>query len=217
VISETPGRIRDLFETLFEALGPQGWWPAETPFETAVGAVLTQGTAWTNVERATANLREAGALTPAALTALPEDRLRNLIRPAGFFVRKARTLRSLIEVAEAAGGDFDSFVRRPEESLRRELLAIVGIGPETADSILLYAAGLPAFPVDTYARRVLGRHGIIREGASYNAVSCTVVRALGSDARALNEFHALILQTGKDFCRTAPLCGACPLGGGEAT
>ena len=253
--------IREIEQRLRQAYGPQGWWPSETTFETVVGAVLTQGTAWSNVERAMAGLREAGALSPSVLSALPVEELEELIRPAGFFTRKARTLKRVvaaareavetapasepidappasagpietapasgsIETAPASAGPietapasgsidaaFDAFLRLPAAGLRGALLAVDGVGPETADSILLYAAGRPSFPVDTYARRVLGRHGAIEEGAAYESVSDAVVRALDREPAALNEFHALIVRVGKDFCGTEERCRGCPLDG----
>ncbi len=242
--------IREIEQQLRQAYGPQGWWPSETTFETVVGAVLTQGTAWSNVERAMAGLREAGALSPSVLSALPVEELEELIRPAGFFTRKARTLkrvvaaaREAVETAPASGSietapasgsidappasgsietapasgsidaAFEAFLRLPAAGLRGALLAVDGVGPETADSILLYAAGRPSFPVDTYARRVLGRHGAIEEGAAYESVSDAVVRALDREPAALNEFHALIVRVGKDFCGTEERCRGCPLDG----
>ena len=203
-------RIVDMHDLLLDAYGPQGWWPSRSSFETVVGAVLTQGTAWTNVEKAIRALRSAGVLSPEAMTELPHAHLTALIRPAGFFTRKADTLRSLLTKAESEFGGFDGLLSAPPSELRETLLSVRGVGPETADAVLLYAAGHPAFPVDTYARRVLGRHRIIDERAPYDDVAHLVVESLEGNERTLNEFHALVVRVGKDFCRSRPRCRGCP-------
>ncbi len=200
-----------LYEALYRRWGPQGWWPAKTPFETVVGAILTQNTAWTNVERAIANLRSADALSPDALRALPPERLAELIRPAGYFNVKARRLRAFLDRLFAEfGGSLDRLFKVPTDSLRRLLLSIHGIGPETADSILLYAAERPVFVADAYTRRALVRHGWAAPDASYDALTQFFSRRLPRDTALFNEYHALIVQLGKEQCRSQPLCDTCP-------
>lgn len=202
-----------IHDALLAAFGPQGWWPGETPFEVMVGAILTQNTNWRNVERAIANLKAARVLTPAAMGRLRAEELAELIRPAGYFRVKAARLGHLLgHLRERHGGSVARLLRTPLEPLRDELLGITGIGPETADSILLYAAGHPAFVVDAYTRRVLSRHGLVAEGAGYAEVRGIFTRALPTDVLLFNEYHALIVRLGKEFCRPRlPRCASCPL------
>jgi endonuclease III related protein len=201
------------FEKLFDAFGPQHWWPGDSPFEIIVGAVLVQNTAWRNVERAIDNLRDARLMNPQALYALPPAELAELIRPAGFYQVKARRLRNLLKfVLEKFDGSLDAMFRTDLASLRERLLAIHGIGPETADAILLYAGGMPTFVVDTYAHRVLARHGWIDYDATYHDIKEHFENALPLNAAIFNEYHALLVRVGKDYCRrAAPKCDACPL------
>jgi endonuclease-3 related protein len=206
-------RIRRIESVLRKVYGPQHWWPSDTAFETMVGAVLTQGTAWTNVEHAIDALGAADALSSDALATLTDDRLRDLIRPAGFFRRKSRTLKRLVAAVRAEAGTVEAFLTLPTDRIRAVLLSIGGIGPETADAILLYAAGRPVFPVDAYARRLFSRHDIVEPSLPYETLRRLVERAIGPEPAALNEFHALIVRVGKDFCRAAPRCGGCPLEG----
>jgi endonuclease-3 related protein len=208
-----PGDPAAIFRRLFDAFGPQGWWPAATPFEVAVGAILTQNTAWGNVERAIANLREAGALEARAMLALPPERLAALIRPAGYFRVKAVRLRSFLRwLAARHGGSLAPLERGALAGHRRELLAVHGVGPETADAILLYAAGRPVFVVDAYTRRVFSRHGLAPPGAGYAELQALFAARLPRRPRLFNEYHALIVRLGKEFCRPRePRCGACPL------
>jgi endonuclease-3 related protein len=203
-----------VYEALFAAYGPQGWWPAETPFEVMVGAILTQNTNWRNVERAIGNLRAAGALTPAAMGRLRPGALAELIRPAGYFRVKSGRLRHLLRHLRLRhGGSVSRLLRLPQEALRAELLDISGIGPETADSILLYAAGHPSFVVDAYTKRILSRHGLVSEGAGYDQVREIFTRALPAETPLFNEYHALIVRLGKECCRPRlPRCASCPLG-----
>jgi endonuclease-3 related protein len=178
-----------------------------------VGAVLTQNTAWTNVERALANLRAAGLLGDArAMLALPERRLASLLRPAGYFRVKARRLRALLRwLVDRGGGDPAAALRGDPAALREDLLGVHGVGRETADSILLYAGGHPVFVVDAYTRRVLGRHRWFDDGADYDAIRAFFEEGLPRDAGLYNQFHAEIVNVGKDHCRPTPRCEGCPL------
>jgi len=206
---DDPGdRLRQLIQRLEAAFGPLAWWPAETPFEVMVGAVLTQNTAWVNVERAIASLRAAAALDAARILAWPEAVLAEAIRPSGYFNVKARRLRAacrwwLDHAAAAAAMDTDT--------LRASLLAVHGIGPETADDILLYAFQRPVFVVDAYTRRLFRRFGLPCHDGSYDQLRQWVEGVLGPDVPALNQLHALIVELAKDTCRPKPRCGACPL------
>lgn len=203
-----------IHDALLAAFGPQEWWPGETPFEVMVGAILTQNTNWRNVERAVANLRAAGALTPAAMSRLRPEALAELIRPAGYFRVKAARLGHLLEhLRRRHRGSVARLLHGPLPALREELLGISGIGPETADSILLYAAGLPSFVVDAYTKRVFSRHGLVPADAGYAEVQALFARALPADAPLFNEYHALIVRVGKECCRPrGPRCEDCPLG-----
>lgn len=197
---------------MLHALGPQGWWPGRTRFEVIVGAILTQNTAWTNVARAIANLRQARVLTPKALVALPAPKLARLVQPSGYYRTKAARVKRFLRFLRAryALNLSRMFAERPSK-LREELLAVSGIGPETADSILLYAGGVPVFVVDAYTRRILGRHGLIRADATYDAVQALFMENLPPDPALYNEYHALLVAVGKDFCRPLPRCARCPL------
>jgi len=205
--------LREVYERLLTAFGPQKWWPGDSPFEIIVGAVLVQNTAWRNVERAIENLRDADVMQPRALYTLPEQELAELIRPAGYYQVKARRLRNLLRlVVERYDGSLDAMFRTDMETLREELLAVSGIGPETADAILLYAGSLPTFVVDTYTHRVLARHGWIGYDAGYHDIKDHFESSLPADAALYNEYHALMVRLGKDYCRkSGPKCEACPL------
>jgi endonuclease III related protein len=204
--------IPDVFDRLLAKYGPQGWWPAESPFEVIVGAILIQQTAWQNAERALANLREANALSPEGLRSLSEDEMASLIRPSGFFRSKARKLKAFITLLyEHFDGDLERMLSAPADELRAALLATHGIGPETADSILLYAAGRPSFVIDAYTRRIFRRLGITPERDAYHAWQAMFMTALPPHAPLFNEYHALIVEHGKRTCRPAPLCGRCVL------
>jgi endonuclease-3 related protein len=197
-----------LYRRLMEAYGPQGWWPAETPFEVMAGAVLTQNTAWRNVEQALAALKARDLLDPARLCALPHAELAALVRPAGYFNIKARRLVNLCRWLEEGGG-IRRLRRRSTASLRASLLAINGIGPETADDILLYAFNRPVFVIDAYTRRVLRRLGWIEGGEPYETLRLAFENALDPDAALFNEYHALIVRHAKAKCLTAPGCRHC--------
>ena len=202
------------YRILLKRYGPQDWWPGETPFEVMVGAVLTQNTAWTNVEKAIANLKAARALGCAAILKLGNDELAALIRPAGYFNVKAKRLKSLCAYLETEG-----VARQPKRLrdkgtlpvLRQKLLAVHGVGEETADSILLYALDLPSFVVDAYTRRIFGRLGLLSGNESYRDIQNAFEAALPRDTALYNEYHALIVQLGKGTCRPKPRCGDCPL------
>ncbi|MGO8704326.1 MAG: endonuclease III domain-containing protein [Candidatus Brocadiia bacterium] len=202
--------LRSAFCALHSRFGPQHWWPADTAFEMMVGAILTQNTNWGNVERAIANLKAAGVLHPRRLAELPPRRLAELIRPSGCFRVKAKRLREFARwlgrgPLSAGNG------RKRTERLRRELLGVHGIGPETADSILLYALRRRKFVVDAYTRRFLARHDLMAPGATYAEVQALFERSLPPSLRLYNEYHALIVRLGKEFCRTKPRCDRCPL------
>jgi len=204
---------REVFDRLLAALGPQHWWPGETPLEVMVGAVLTQNTAWRNVERAIENLRRSDLLDAHRLATLADDELAELIRPAGYFRVKTRRLKSLMRfVVDRFDGSLEEMFAQPMDELRRELLGVHGIGPETADSILLYAGGLPSFVVDTYTQRILGRHDWIPLDSDYHQTRDFLQDRLPEDVALYNEFHALFVAVGKDYCRkTRPRCAECPL------
>ena len=206
--------LRQYFDALTAALGPMHWWPARTPFEVIVGAILTQNTAWVNVERAIANLRQARLLTPPALESVPAPRLARLIRSSGYFRQKAKKLKAFVHfLRRDFGGSLARMFRTPTPELRTRLLAVHGIGPETADSILLYAGHDPVFVVDAYTKRILMRHGLAGEKAAYEEIRAIFERNLPQDVKLYNEFHALLVNVGKNWCRTkTPLCDQCPLG-----
>lgn len=258
-------KIRRLFRELEGAMGPQHWWPAGSPFEVVVGAYLTQNTAWTNVERAMGNLREAGLVSIAGIRQTAPGELERLLRPAGYFRQKAARLKSFVlHLDRNHGGSLERMFAQPTDALREELLGLTGIGPETADSILLYAANREVFVVDSYTRRIFGRHGLAKVGAPYEEIRLAVQQAMTGEgpagsasprprqeqgqrpqpnaARELargedgprtvephrpsaastmarselsqryNEFHALLVQTGKHYClKGEPRCQSCPL------
>ncbi|NJC88487.1 MAG: endonuclease III domain-containing protein [Desulfuromonas sp.] len=205
--------IQSVFRQLEAHFGQQQWWPAETPFEVIVGAILTQNTAWTNVEKAIANLRAAGALSPTAIRRLPIGELELLIRPAGFFRQKAVRLRHVTTVlVEHYAGSVENLCAGSLDEARRRLLALPGIGPETADSILLYAAHRPSFVVDAYTRRIFARLGLLAGTESYEVVRTRFMSELPTDVPLFNEYHALIVTLAKRHCRKQrPDCPACPL------
>ncbi len=206
-------RLLRIFDVLAVHFGPLHWWPAETPFEVVVGAVLTQNTAWTNVERAIARLKEAGVLSPDALRALERERLEELIRPAGFFRQKAQRLQLFVTHLFARhGGNLCTLLAGPLAQVRAELLSLKGIGPETADSILLYAGEHPSFVVDAYTRRLFTRLGLLQGTEGYDQIRSLFMTSLPGEAELFNEYHALIVEECKTFCRkNKPLCSSCPL------
>jgi endonuclease III related protein len=191
--------LDEYYNSLFTAFGPQHWWPGKTQFEVIVGAILTQNTSWTNVERAISRLRAAGLLSPAAVREVPLRRLERLIRSSGYFRQKARKLKAFSEFLRTEyGGSLKRMFETPTIVLREKLLGVFGIGPETADS---------------YTKRMLVRHGWAGENAKYDDIRWMFEREFPGDVKRFNEFHALIVNTGKTFCRTHdPLCQQCPLG-----
>ena len=207
------GLLLAYYEAMSAKLGPSGWWPGETPFEIALGAILTQNTAWSNVEKAIANIRAAGLLDARALYELPVAELEALIRPAGFFRLKAVRLRNFLAFLEdACGLDIEGLRGEEPGPLREALLGVSGIGPETADSILLYALGQPTFVVDAYTRRIFNRHMLVPEDIGYADLRDFFMDALPRDANLFNEYHALIVRTAKAWCaKKAGKCDTCPL------
>lgn len=210
----TAESLRILYHGLFNAFGPQGWWPAKGPFEVMVGAILTQATNWHNVEQAITRLKAARGLHPRRLLAMPRRHLEEAIRPTGYFRQKAERLQRFSQWFVARyGGSAHRMFRTPWQVLREEFLALHGIGPETADSILLYAGGQPVFVIDAYTTRILRRHRLIGRRSRYEDVQQLMMRAVPKQASLYNEFHALLVAVGKRFChRTQPDCEHCPLG-----
>lgn len=207
-------RLSRIYERLYSHYGPQGWWPGRTRFEVIVGAILTQNTAWINVEKAMANIRKAGMLSPFALKNTPHKELARLIRPAGYYNIKAKRLKNFLRYLFCRyGGNLDKVSRLSTGELRKELLAVNGIGPETCDSILLYAFGRPVFVVDAYTKRIFSRHSFFPGSADYHDVQSFFMGALAPEQGMFNEYHALIVALGKEYCRTRPRCGECPLKG----
>ena len=206
--------LMSYYNAMLGALGHRNWWPARTAFEVCVGAVLTQNTAWTGVEKAMANLEAAGCLEPRALHALAPARLEELIVPAGFFRLKAKRLRNLLDYLDrSCGFDLAALAARDMDEVRAELLEVKGVGPETADSILCYALHMPSFVVDAYTMRILGRHGLLPEDAGYHEARDFFMDVLEPDVALYNDFHAQLVRVGNRFCKTRkPLCDDCPLG-----
>ena len=210
-MTDTGARLRWAYESLLAEFGPQEWWPGGGPFEIMVGAVLTQNANWRNAQHAIERMRKRAALTPAAVAALPLDRLERLVRPAGTWRRKARTLAALADAILGNEHGLPGLLAMEPELLRETLLAIHGIGCETADAIALYAGGHAVFVVDAYTRRFVERHGMSHSRAAYAEVQRLFEDALGHDAEAFAECHALLVELGKGFCRSEPLCAECPL------
>jgi endonuclease-3 related protein len=203
-----------IYRRLLERFGPQGWWPGEGgPFEVCIGAILTQSAAWTNVEKALARLKAAGALSPWALHRTPEVEVAELVRSSGYFNAKARKVKAFAaHLCDRYDGDVRRFLARPQDELREALLGIYGIGEETADDMVLYAAGQPSFVVDAYTQRIVTRLGLKPERESYEAYRALFMEALPRDAALYNEYHALLVRLGKEVClKREPRCEACPL------
>jgi endonuclease-3 related protein len=206
--------LRDLARLLSRSFGPRGWWPARTPFEVMVGAVLTQNTNWKGVEKAIANIRDDGSLTLGAILKMRPSALAALIRPAGYYRVKAKRLLSLCRwIDERCGGRLKRLRSMKLSALREDLLGVHGVGRETADSILLYALERPVFVIDAYTRRVLSRHGLIRGDEPYDLLRESCERAVTGEGRVrrFNELHAQIVELAKTHCRVRPVCAGCPL------
>jgi endonuclease III related protein len=205
--------LQEYYQALYKTHGPQKWWPGQTPFEVIVGAILTQNTAWANVERAITNLREADLLSPEAIENVRTSKLARLIRSSGYFRQKARKLKEFVRFLQMNyEGSLIKMFGTPVGTLREQLLGVHGVGPETADSILLYAGDQAVFVVDAYTRRILQRHGLAHGDESYEAIRGLFEKSLPRRASLINEFHALIVHTGKHFCRARnPQCEGCAL------
>ncbi|MCX5865211.1 MAG: endonuclease III domain-containing protein [Deltaproteobacteria bacterium] len=205
-------RIEEIHTRLFDHFGPQHWWPGETPFEVMLGAVLTQNTSWRNVSMVIEALRQDGLLSFEALEALPLEELAEKIRPSGYYNQKAKRLKGLFAAIREDSGNLEDFFNQSTSTLREKLLGIKGIGPETADSITLYAAGKPVFVVDAYTYRILLRHDLIAEDAGYEEIQELFLSRLPTEAQLFNEYHALLVRLAKEYCKKSnPLCDACPL------
>ncbi|HNY73441.1 MAG TPA: endonuclease III domain-containing protein [Syntrophales bacterium] len=204
--------LDDTYRILDDHFGNLHWWPGDSPLEVIVGAILTQNTAWKNVEKAIAALRRHALLSVAALVEIPECELAGLIRPSGYYNVKARRLKAFfIFLRDEFRGSLEVMFSEDVPMLRQKLLGIKGIGAETADSILLYAGGKPVFVVDAYTRRILSRHGIVATRSSYGEIQRLFMDRLPADAALFNQYHALIVYTGKNYCRKQPRCQECPL------
>jgi endonuclease-3 related protein len=205
-------RLLRIFELLLERFGPRHWWPGETPLEVMVGAILTQNTAWRNVERAIHNMKAADLMDITRIYEFGEKELADIIRPSGFFNIKSRRLKTFIAfLVDEYGGRIEGLESVPQETLRHQFLSLSGIGPETADSILLYALDRPVFVVDAYTKRFLRQHGISDGEQNYHEVQGFFTSNLPSDSALFNEYHALIVRLCQTHCRKAPQCEGCPL------
>jgi endonuclease III related protein len=208
--------LLNIYRKLYETYGPQHWWPGETPFEVMVGAILTQNTSWANVEKAIQNLKGRKVLDVRGIHRLKRNQLASLIRSSGYFRIKADRLKAFVNfLSENYDGELKRMMKEGVETLRQKLLDVKGIGPETADSILLYGLKKPIFVVDAYTKRILSRHGIISEKASYDEVQRFFMDHLPRDERLFNEYHALLVHLGKTLCKKRPRCDICPLEGIE--
>ena len=205
-------KLLRIYQQMFAHFGPQHWWPGRTKTEIIIGAILTQNTNWTNVEKALFNLRAAGLLNFSKLRQVSEYEIARLIRPSGYFNMKARRIKNFIGFFyETYGGSWKRIHTEPLDVLRAKILSVNGIGPETADSILLYALDRPVFVVDAYTKRILSRRGMIEDSADYDTVQRLFMENLEHDTALFNEYHALIVRCAKEYCRTKPVCAGCPL------
>ncbi len=206
--------MTEIYDRLYGHFGPQHWWPGNTPFEIAVGAILTQNTNWGNVEKAITNLKKAKKLNSKALRNISTTKLASLIRPAGYFNIKADRLKHFIDfLADHYNGSMKKMREEEPLPLRDKLLGVKGIGPETADSILLYALEKPVFVIDAYTKRILSRHELVSEKAAYHDLQGIFQENLPQDVKLFNEYHALFVMLGKNHCRPKPRCEGCPLQG----
>ena len=204
--------LLDIYQLLYEQYGPQHWWPAETPLEMIIGAILTQSAAWTNVEKAIHNLKASVDLSIEGLQKLPQDELARLIYPSGYYNVKARKVKAFVDwLAERYGGDLDRLFALDVATMRKELLSVHGVGEETADSIILYAAHQPIFVIDAYTRRIITRLGLGPQKETYSSFQALFMDNLPHDEALFNEYHALLVQHGKTVCRKPPVCTGCCL------
>lgn len=205
--------LLNIYRLLYKKFGPRHWWPGDTRLEIIIGAILTQNTAWSNVRKAIVNLKKGRLLKIKALSEVPEKRLAKLIKPAGYYNIKSRRIKIFLNFLNASyGGSIGRMFRRETSILREELLNIKGIGPETADSILLYAGKKPVFVVDAYTKRIFSRHRFMREDTDYTEAQGFFLKNLPADVKLFNEFHALIVELGKSLCKSKkPLCSGCPI------
>ncbi|HBH86454.1 MAG TPA: endonuclease [Syntrophaceae bacterium] len=204
--------LMEIYDTLNTYFGDLHWWPGDTPFEIIVGAILTQNTAWRNVEKAISTLKSEECLYPGVILKIEEKKLADLIRPAGYYNIKTRRLKSFIRfLYDEYNGDLDSMFEEDLWILRGKLLTVKGIGDETADSILLYAGKKPVFVIDAYTRRILLRHNSIHADATYTEIQNLFMKNLPQSVPLYNQFHALLVNTGKFFCTGNPRCNECPL------
>ena len=208
----TPELLLEIYQRLYQRYGPQRWWPAETTLEIALGAILTQAVSWSNVEKALVALKRENLISTRALRDISQDELAVLIRPVGYFNSKARKLKAFIHhVWDGYGGDLELFLAQDSHQLREELLSIHGIGEETADDIVLYAAGRPSFVIDAYTRRIMTRMGLAPATDKYRAHQELFHANLPPDVPLFNEYHALLDRHAKDTCKKLPLCRDCSL------
>lgn len=206
--------LKKIYDRLYRHYGPQYWWPGDTPFEVAVGAILTQNTNWSNVEKAISNLKQENVLNIKALHGMSHARLASLIKPAGYFnVKTKRLMNFLSFLANHYKGSMKRMEKEDAAVLREHLLSVNGIGPETADSILLYALQKPVFVIDAYTKRILERHSVVPEDMNYHDLQRLFHDNLEHSVQLYNEYHALIVMLGKDYCKPKPRCGGCPLEG----
>jgi endonuclease-3 related protein len=204
--------LHEIYHILYTTFGPQNWWPGETPFEMAVGAILTQNTNWGNVERAIDNLKHNKLLNACALNKMKHEKIALQIRSAGYYNMKAKRLKEFVQfLMEYYEGHIENMKKEDTFALREKLLDINGIGPETADSILLYALEKPVFVIDAYTKRILARHNIVSQKATYHEIQALFYHTLPQDTALFNEYHALLVKLGKDYCKTKPVCKRCPL------
>ncbi|PKM82660.1 MAG: endonuclease [Firmicutes bacterium HGW-Firmicutes-14] len=206
-------RLMEIYKKMFEHFGPRGWWPGDTDFEICVGAILTQSVSWKNVMKAINSLKASGLLDVSRMYSCSNETLEKHIIPTMYYRMKAKKLKAFAgNIVEKYNGNLRQMLSRPLEELREELLSIYGIGPETADSIILYAAGKPVFVVDAYTRRIFSRLGIFREDVAYDEMQRYFMRHLPHDVQLFNEFHALIAGTGNKYCgNKKPKCSRCPV------
>ena len=211
-LKNTDKKLLEIYNLLFQRYGPQHWWPGDSPFEVMVGAILTQSAAWQNVEKAINNLKTAGVISPAALRNIPTLELAQLIHPSGYYNAKALKLKALVRWLRTSCRDnLDELFTLDTGELRRQLLDVHGIGPETADSILLYAGNKPVFVIDAYTRRIFSRLGLLQENDTYNAWQTFFISNLPQKIELYNEYHALLVRLGKEACRKHPVCNSCCL------